>query len=397
VEFLQLTRDYLDPAKLPVEVVERKGVGHPDSLADALANEVSVVYSRYCLEHFGLILHHNVDKLYVGAGHYKNDYGVCSRLTPVQVRVNGRMSSLFGDRLINLEALQRDAVERYLLRVLPRMTPEDLVVCSNATQNTKVPYWFTPRSRFDVPDADRVRANDTAFCVGHWPPTISESLAYRLERYFWMPEKGVAVPRFPEIGQDIKVMVLRQADAVEVTLCVPTMSEHTRSRADYVSLIQLHENRLSELATLLAEAHRLKVNVRVNPYQHQYMLGLGSCVECGEEGLVGRGNAISGVISSHRVHTQESWAGKNPVYHTGRVLSYLTAKLARSLGDGLQVKCTVSTLTRCGDSLVPPRVLQIATDKGVSRKEVERIIEKDFLECNYVEEILAMRPWMTEL
>ena len=67
MRFLTVARDFLDPATFPIEMVERKGVGHPDSLADALANEISVVFSRHCLERFGLVLHHNLDKLYIGA------------------------------------------------------------------------------------------------------------------------------------------------------------------------------------------------------------------------------------------------------------------------------------------------------------------------------------------
>lgn len=59
---------YKDPETLPTEIVERKGLGHPDSLADGLANAISVAYSQYCLDKFGYVLHHNVDKLYIGGG-----------------------------------------------------------------------------------------------------------------------------------------------------------------------------------------------------------------------------------------------------------------------------------------------------------------------------------------
>ena len=45
-----------------VEIVERKGRGHPDYIADAISEEVSHALSLYYLEHFGVILHHNVDK-----------------------------------------------------------------------------------------------------------------------------------------------------------------------------------------------------------------------------------------------------------------------------------------------------------------------------------------------
>ena len=49
------------PAESPVEVVERKGIGHPDTVCDALAEQASVALSRFYLERFGSVMHHNVD------------------------------------------------------------------------------------------------------------------------------------------------------------------------------------------------------------------------------------------------------------------------------------------------------------------------------------------------
>ena len=53
------------------EFVERKGKGHPDTLSDALAEELSINYSNYTLKRFGAVLHHNFDKvgLLGGASH----------------------------------------------------------------------------------------------------------------------------------------------------------------------------------------------------------------------------------------------------------------------------------------------------------------------------------------
>lgn len=394
---LQVTTDYRDPSLESFEVVERKGVGHPDSLADALANEVSIAYSRHCLDVIGVIPHHNVDKLYIGAGHYKNDYGVCDRLSPVVVRVHGRMSSVFGDVDLGIEELQVSAVQKYMCQVMPTVTDDDLVIEPNATQYTKVPYWFTPRNVADIPDATNPKANDTSVCIGHWPPTPAESLAYQLERYFWIEVNGHAVPRFPEIGQDIKVMVVRSGELLEATLCVPAMSKLTASYDAYRELMSGHEQNLQSLADNLLANSGLRTLVKVNPYQRQYMLGLGSCIECGEEGMVGRGNNINGVISTHRIHTLESWAGKNPVYHTGRVYGYMTAKLARSISDQFSVKCTVTAVTRCGDSLFPPYQLMVSTNIPVDSNELERFVDKLMAETDYVEEILSFRPWINQL
>ncbi len=394
---LRVTNDYRDPSLETFEVVERKGVGHPDSLADALANEVSIAYSKQCLATIGAIPHHNVDKLYIGAGHYRNDYRECERLSPVIVRVNGRMSSVFGDIDLDIEQLQTAAVRNYLHQVMPMITDEDLAIDANATQHTKVPFWFTPRNINDIPDATNPKANDTSVCIGYWPPTPTESLAYQLERYFWEDAGGYAVSRFAEIGQDIKVMVVRIADCVEATLCVPAMSVRIASYDAYRELMATHQKNLQNLADELLANSGLRSTVQINPYQRQYMLGLGSCIECGEEGMVGRGNNINGIISTHRIHTLESWAGKNPVYHTGRVYGYMTAKLARAISERFSTKCTVTAVTRCGDTLFPPYRLMISMDHSVDDSELEKFVDQLMSGTDYLQEILSFRPWIGQL
>ncbi len=47
---------------LQVEIVERKGIGHPDSIIDGACEAVSIALSKYYLGHFDVIFHHNVDK-----------------------------------------------------------------------------------------------------------------------------------------------------------------------------------------------------------------------------------------------------------------------------------------------------------------------------------------------
>lgn len=397
MRFLTITKDFLDPANLAIEAVERKGVGHPDSLADALANEVSVAFSRHCLDQFGVILHHNTDKLYIGGGNFLSDFGSYQRMQPISVRTNGRMSNMFAGKHIDVESIQQNAIWRYLSKVLPNLSPKDVAIIPNTTSYHRVSYRFAPKDRGDIPHTVSLKANDTSFCVSHWPPTITESVTYRLERYFWKEEEGFAIPRFPEIGQDIKVFILRKEKHLEITLCVPTISRYTRSHRHYCDLVRQHESNLRNLAEQIADTSEFVVSLHVNPQENPYMLGIGSCIECGEEGLVGRGNTIMGIISSHRTHTQESWAGKNPVYHTGRVLGYLTAKLARAISTRLQVKCSVSTMTQCGGSLIPPEFLNVSVDRTVDQHDIESIVESEFLSSNYVEEILAFRPWLVEL
>ena len=63
-------------ADLTHEIVERKGIGHPDYIADTLASKISQNYGNYTIEHCdGMVLHHQVDKLMVIGGKSEVDWG----------------------------------------------------------------------------------------------------------------------------------------------------------------------------------------------------------------------------------------------------------------------------------------------------------------------------------
>jgi S-adenosylmethionine synthetase len=74
----------------PTELVERKGVGHPDSICDAIMDAVSVELCRAYLDHFGRILHHNIDKGLLVAGRTNPALGGGTVEEPMRL--------IFGDR-----------------------------------------------------------------------------------------------------------------------------------------------------------------------------------------------------------------------------------------------------------------------------------------------------------
>ncbi len=97
----------------PFEIVERKGIGHPDTLADGIAEAISIEYSRFCLEEFGAILHHHFDKTLIMGGRAKIDFGSGKMERPVRLLVNGRISSQFGNKKIDYKKIQENAIKNY--------------------------------------------------------------------------------------------------------------------------------------------------------------------------------------------------------------------------------------------------------------------------------------------
>lgn len=391
---LKINNNYYDPESSDVEVVERKGVGHPDSIADALANECSRKYSLVCLEKFGAVLHHNIDKFYFGGGWVFNDFGYIEKKKPIIARVNGRITKNVGNEFIDVDKILTETIKEYVKTVLPHIDIEkDLVIDLNYTQHTKFKNWFSPESLDEVPDAKKPSANDTSVCVSHYPMTTCETLAYELEHYFWSEnEKGYPVPKFSNIGQDIKVMVTRIGNNIEVVLCVPVIASFANSQDEYDEIIRGYEQQLQLLGDKICANTNFNVSVKINelegPHYRKYMLGIGTCAECGEEGIVGRGNNFSGIIPVLRAHSMEAPFGKNPRYHSGRVLSYLCDKLSKKIYEELKIKNSIYVVTKNKDELLPPYFMYIQTSEEIDKDKIENLINNYMINCDYLSEIL---------
>ncbi|MFN3395782.1 MAG: methionine adenosyltransferase, partial [Thermodesulfovibrionales bacterium] len=58
-----------------VEIVERKGIGHPDYICDSIMEAISITLSKEYRKAFGTILHHNIDKGLLAAGRTIKTFG----------------------------------------------------------------------------------------------------------------------------------------------------------------------------------------------------------------------------------------------------------------------------------------------------------------------------------
>lgn len=391
---LKIVKDYKDPENGNIEIVERKGIGHPDTIADKLAEECSRVYSKYCQDHYGCILHHNIDKLYVGGGLFLLEDDKIVRHNKIRVELNGRVSNAMNGEKIDLEALFVPVIEEYFNTIMPRINAkEDLDIKINCTQFSKRDYWYAPRNIDDVPDAKDLFAADTSLCVLHGTKTFCENLALELEQSFWeYNEKGYACPIYPEIGQDIKVMVSRINDEVVTSISMPVFKDCYNSYEEFAAIVKKHEERLTLIADKISNPQNYKYKIEIDrmpdgSYQN-YTLVLGSCIECGEEGVVGRGNNAQGLISSFREHTVEAPCGKNERYHTGRVVNFMGSNAVIRINDELGVKTTLYCLTRNRGSLTRPFLFYLSVNDDSKNEQINKIIEEEFNE-NFVERILV--------
>lgn len=319
--------DLPSTSALPLEIVERKGAGHPDTICDALAEHLSVTMSRYYLERFGMILHHNVDKALLCGGVSRPAFGGGKLIVPIEIYLAGRATIRFHGVDVPLDEIAIEAVRNWLRGHLPSI---------DAIGGVRVYPKFRPTS----PDlaalfarqhqAGIALANDTSIGVGFAPLDDLEATVLGVEGDLHLPATKRA---HPEIGDDIKIMGVRSGLDIDLTIACAFIDRHVVDVADY----QQKKARITDLATRCAHARtRQPVTVAVNTADGDtadslYLTVTGLSAESGDDGQVGRGNRLNGLITPYRPMSLEAAAGKNPVSHVGKLYNVLATRIARAL------------------------------------------------------------------
>jgi len=375
-------------SELNVELVERKGLGHPDYIADASAEAVSRALSNYYLEKYGVILHHNVDKVLVVGGQANPRFGGGDVLQPIYILVAGRVTT---------EVKTATGVEK---------VPVGLIIISSIKE------WIKENFRFLDPDKHVVidyrvgmgstdlvgvyelgvkavkvpLANDTSIGVGFAPLTDTERLVLETERLLNSREFKA---KLPEVGEDVKVMGLRVGKDVKLTIASALISSLVKDKDHYLNVKEEVKNKVLDLAAKITP--NLTVDVTVNAADKPehgiyYITVTGTSAEHGDDGAVGRGNRANGLITPMRPMTMEATAGKNPVSHIGKLYNVLANKIAeRIYGEvkGLR-EVYVYLLSQIGKPINEPLVanVELLTESGAEltgevKSEVEGIVNEE--------------------
>jgi len=331
---------------IPVEIVERKGIGHPDSLCDGIAERISVEYTRWCQENLGTVLHHNFDKVQLVAGEVEVGYGGGYLLKPIRIQIAGRGTPAFQGRKVPMDDIAIEAAKLHVRETMRYLNPDrHMVVDSYAGRGAEELQYVV----------DHVTANDTSFGVSHWPRSGLELAVYETAQYINLK----LIDEFP-VGEDVKVMGLRRNGELTLTVAAPFIATHVGDATEYREVKQAIEKAIQEYSSQLD--HR-KVTVMVNTaddvdHDVVYLTLTGTSAEMGDDGAVGRGNRVNGVIAPFRSASLEAACGKNPISHVGKVYNVLALLAAQDI-----IKCvptvraaTVYVLSQIGAPLDRPLI-----------------------------------------
>ena len=310
-----------------VELVERKGLGHPDSICDAVMEEISLALCREYQSAFGRLLHYNVDKCLLVAGEAEPRLGGGKVIEPMRLIFDDRATAECGGKRIEIGAIAEAAARTWLRENLRHVDPERHMVFQNELKEG------SPELT-DVFERRIMSANDTSAAVGYAPLSETERLILACERYLNSAEFK---QRFPEAGEDVKVMGYRRDRELTLTIALAFVDRFVPSLASYFARKQEIaadvKNRLARELSAIDSIH-VAINTLDDPARGEdgmYLTVLGTSAEGGDGGQVGRGNKANGVISLNRPIGAEAAAGKNPVSHVGKIYTLLTQRLAAEI------------------------------------------------------------------
>ncbi|MEJ2240970.1 MAG: methionine adenosyltransferase [Candidatus Bathyarchaeota archaeon] len=314
--------------KQPIEIVERKGVGHPDSMCDAIMDQVSVELSKVYLKEFGAILHHNTDKSLLVAGDVECKFGGGI--------VNEPMLLIFGDRATFGADGKDIPVNEIAIKTAKNWLNENLrFVDPDKHMKYQVAIRHGSQGLTDIFKRETCMfgANDTSAAVGYAPMTRTENMVLETERYVNSKEFK---KRFPAGGEDVKVMGFKNGEILNLTIAMAFVDRFVENEKDYMRKKEDIQTDVQDWVN--KKAAFKKVNVFVNTLDVEgrgvdgvYLSVLGTSADGADSGQVGRGNKVNGVISLNRPIGTEAAAGKNPVSHVGKIYNALTHQIARSI------------------------------------------------------------------
>ena len=360
------------------EIVERKGIGHPDTICDLVMNQISVDLSKLYLKETGMIQHHNMDKALLVAGQSENNFGGGKIIKPIKMILGDRATFDVDGRELPIGDFAINSAKEWFEKNLRFVHNEHVEYQVEIGVTSK-----EIRTIFENPSS--FASNDTSVLVGYAPFTETESIVLNTEQHI---NSKQFKDSFPESGEDVKVMGFRDMSHVDLTIATAFVDRFISSENQY---FQKKEEMLQEIDEFLKKNYDMKITAKMNCLDSKnkgldglYLTVLGISADGADSGQVGRGNMASRVISPSRLAGSEATAGKNPVSHIGKIYNALSFKIANEIHakvSGLDEVC-VWMYNVIGSPVNEPRAVIVQPTivgqlQNVEKNQINEIVEKN--------------------
>ena len=382
------------------EIVERKGVGHPDSVCDAAADACSRALCKYYFETFGRYYHHNVDKAALVGGISKPEFGGGMIIEPEYFLIVGRAIN----QILRENKLEYIPVAPICLDAC-RGVVKDVFRNIDVTTNQHIQFDYAVRPGsidltgvFEESDAmEQIPlANDTSFGVGYAPYSDVEKITLEAE---YLINSDAFKDKCKGSGEDVKVMTQRVGNKVDITICCAMVSGYINDKDEYINYTNQMKDAVLDLAAKIIPEKEVScaVNVGDNIEAGLFYLTLtGTSAEAGDDGEVGRGNRGNGLITPCRTMSLEAVCGKNPINHVGKIYNILATNMARAIvekGQGDIIEAHVKLLSQIGRPITDPWInsINLIPAEGVNFESIKKVAEEVSAQKLSKENIIDLR------
>ena len=377
----ELNQTYIE--NIDIEIVERKGIGHPDSISDGIGESVSEALCELYLDRFGGVLHHNTDEVQITAGESDPQFGGGEILKPIDILLTGRGVSEYDGEKLPLDRVAIESAKDFIDDAIINLNVE-----SDAVVECKIGH-----GSGDLVDvfgrAGAPSSNDTSFGVGYAPFSETETIVLNVEKLL---NSKAFKKQHPAIGEDIKVMGLREGEKITLTIACAMVSKYISDVDEYKSIREELKEIVADYATKFTNR---EINVFVNTADNDeatdesgyYLTVTGTSAEMGDDGSVGRGNRANGLITPCRPMSMEATSGKNPINHVGKIYNILSNRIAEDVVENVEgiKEINLMILSQIGKPIDQPKAAtsQVILDKGYKLEDVDKKVENimnDWLE-----------------
>jgi S-adenosylmethionine synthetase len=320
-----------------------------------------------------VVFHHNTDETQIIAGKSSPRFGGGEVIEPIYIILVGRATRRVGDDVIPTDRVALRAAKDYVKNAMRFLDPELDVVFDVRLGEGSADLQDVFRRKTEIP-----LANDTSFGIGFAPLSDTEKLVLNAERRIYEELRK----KLPAVGEDVKVMGLREKDKIKLTVAVAMVDRFVNSISEYDAV----KTEIAEfLRDISAEYTSKEVEVFVNTadnYERQsvYLTVTGTSAENGDDGNVGRGNRCNGIITPGRPMSMEATSGKNPINHVGKLYNLLSNMIANRCYEEVEGirEVYVRILSQIGKPINDPKVLsiQIIPKKGYTVDRLERRVRE---------------------
>ncbi len=298
-----------------IEIIERKGIGHPDTIADNFSENLGKRLKEEYLKVYKKELHYNVDKTLVCAGEIKQN----KFISPVKIVFGGQYTKI-----------------KNINKILIEVTKETLKTEIKRGLKYKI-YNFLNQGSLDLNNNFNLKkSNDTSFAVGH-PETKNERLVKSLGFFLDNLHR-----RKDFIGTDNKIMFIFDGKKTEIYIAL--------------AFLKKTKNYFKEKERLEEEIFKkFKINVKINTadtIESQFLTKTGTSLEMGDSGATGRGNRRNGLITPQKPMTLEAYYGKNSLTHIGRIYQDKAISIAK------KEKRNILLINKIGNNLNDFKILK---------------------------------------